>query len=118
MYTDISEALNKILDDRNGNQRATVLFTLDREKTGELCKALKVFADKNINISIASVYPCPIPSRPFEYNFLLDCDLVGQGKEELFGKAMANYNRTSGHQAIVLGRYPIIDICQLNGYDK
>ena len=110
----------KILDDKkselksqgSGNERATVLFTLDRNKSGELFKVLEVFAKKEINISIATIYPCPIPSKPFEYNFLLDCDLVREkvSYEEQFTKAIDEYNLTSGHHAIVLGRYPIIDL--------
>ncbi|HHT9152768.1 MAG TPA: prephenate dehydratase [Candidatus Hypogeohydataceae bacterium YC40] len=50
--------------------KTCILLNLERNSPGVLHGSLGFFAKKNISIAI--IYPCPIPQRLWEYTFLLE----------------------------------------------
>lgn len=89
---------------RSGDDKTCILLNLERDAPGVLYQAIGFFAKQNISLAI--IFPCPIPKRDWEYTFLLE--IQGHIEDKEVRNAyyeLLNSGLTLG-APIVLGSYP------------
>ena len=100
------------------DKRATVVFTLNKTKSGELLRVLNCLGVSQI--PVAYIFPCPIKNCDFEYNFLVDCvlysadstgEIFNKTKDFLHAIQLYNNHTETTHPSASLGKYPILDFC-------
>jgi chorismate mutase/prephenate dehydratase len=83
-----------------GNDKTSIVFLL-RHRPGTLHDSLKVFADRNINLT--KIESRPTRQKPWEYNFYLDFE--GHRQDKIVLEALEELERTCLFLK-VLGSYP------------
>ncbi len=83
-----------------GNDKTSLIFTLTHVP-GSLFRALRVFAEKKINLT--KIESIPIPGRPWEYNFLVDFE--GHVEDKKVSLALEEL-KTQTTFLKIIGSYP------------
>jgi chorismate mutase/prephenate dehydratase len=83
-----------------GHDKTSLIFTL-KHIPGSLFRTLKVFAERNINLT--KIESIPIPSKPWEYNFVLEFEGHIEDK-----KVKSALERLKKHTIFlkIIGSYP------------
>lgn len=87
----------------NGNKKTSVIFSL-KNVPGALYNALKIFAERNINLT--KIESRPSKTSPWEYLFFLDFE--GDGNEKQNAEALELLNSNSLFFKN-LGTYPVVE---------
>lgn len=88
---------------KTGNDKTSLMFNL-RNRPGELYRALRVFDEENVNLSM--IESRPAQRATFEYIFYCDCD--GHRTDEKMKRAIANL-KNYALESTILGSYVKVD---------
>jgi len=89
-------------DNRTGNDKSLIRFTVDHREPGALCDGLKVFKDQGINLT--KIDSRPSRERPWHYVFFVEC--VGHFEDPGMVSVIRSLKQYC-LEVVVLGSYPI-----------